>query len=50
MDAIALVREKKVRLNPLMSRHFPFREYLDAYRYIDENREVSMKILIDVDR
>lgn len=50
VDAIALVREKKVRLNPLMSRHFPFREYLDAYRYIDENREVSMKILIDVDR
>lgn len=46
--AIALVEEKKVRLEPLMSRHFPFREYLEAYRFIDENRERTMKVIIDV--
>ena len=43
------MNEGKVRLEPLMSRHFPFRDYLAAYRYIDANRETTMKVLIDVD-
>ena len=38
-----------VQLKPLMSRHFPFRAFHDAYVYIDENREKTMKVLIDVD-
>lgn len=46
--AIELVEEKKVLLQPLMSRHFPLQKYWDAYRYIDANRETSMKVLIDV--
>ncbi len=49
-EAIRLVSEGKIRLQPLMSRHFAFREYPEAYRYIDGNAERSMKILIDVDR
>lgn len=49
LEAIEMVRQGKVRLQPLMSRHFPFLRYLDAYRYIDENREKTMKVLIDVD-
>ena len=49
VEAIELVRQGKVRLQPLMSRHFPFRKFLDAYRYIDANREKTMKVLIDVD-
>ena len=31
------------------SRHFAFKDYLDAYKYIDANREATMKVLIDVD-
>ena len=31
-----------------MSRHFAFRDYLEAYQYIDENREMTMKVIIDV--
>ena len=46
--AIELVQKGKVLLHPLMSKTFPFGKYLDAYRYIDNNRETSMKILIDV--
>jgi len=46
--AIALVQAGKVRLEPLMSRVFPFGEYLEAYRFIDANREKTMKVLIDV--
>ncbi len=47
--AIDLVSSGKVRLEPLMSAHFPFRDYLDAYKYIDANREKTMKVIIDVD-
>lgn len=49
LDAIRLTEEGKIRLKPLQSKHFPFREYLKAYQYIEQNRETSMKILIDVD-
>ncbi len=49
VDAIRLVQEKKVMLEPLMSKHFAFQDYLNAYRYIDEHRETTMKVLIDVD-
>ena len=49
VDAIRLAGEGKIQLKPLMSRHFAFKEYLDAYAYIDANRETTMKVLIDVD-
>lgn len=49
VTAIKLVEEGRVRLEPLMSKHFAFRDYLDAYRYIDANREATMKVIIDVD-
>ena len=48
-DAIRLVSEGKIQLKPLMSKHFAFKDYLEAYRYIDENRETTMKVLIDID-
>lgn len=48
VKALELVSEKRIRLQPLMSKVFPFKQYLKAYQYIDANRETSMKILIDV--
>ena len=36
--AIDLVNQGKVQLKPLISKHFAFRDYLKAYKYIDENR------------
>ena len=49
LDAIRLVEEGKIQLKPLMSKHFPFQEYLAAYQYIDSNRETTMKVIVDVD-
>ena len=49
VDAIRLVGESKIQLKPLMSKHFAFKDYLQAYQYIDDNRETTMKVLIDVD-
>lgn len=48
VDAIRFVEEKKIQLEPLMSCHFAFHDYLKAYQYIDANRETTMKVLIDV--
>ncbi|MCD7806709.1 MAG: alcohol dehydrogenase catalytic domain-containing protein [Lachnospiraceae bacterium] len=49
LEAIRLVNEGKIHLEPLMSRHFAFQDYLAAYQYIDSNKERTMKVLIDVD-
>ncbi|MFA6891772.1 MAG: alcohol dehydrogenase catalytic domain-containing protein [Sphaerochaetaceae bacterium] len=48
LRAIELVDEGKINLKKLQSKVFPFRKYLDAYQYIDANRETTMKVLIDV--
>lgn len=48
VEAIEFVNQGKIALEPLMSKTFKFADYADAYKYIDENRETSMKILIDV--
>lgn len=48
VDAIALAEDGSVKLRPLISKHFAFKKYLDAYRYIDENRETTMKVIIDI--
>ena len=49
VDAIRLVGEGKIQLKPLMSKHFAFQDYLAAYEYIDNNRETTMKVIVDVD-
>lgn len=49
VDALRLVGEGKIQLQPLMSKHFAFADYQKAYEYIDQNRETTMKVLIDVD-
>lgn len=48
IDAIRIVNEKKVQLNPLISKTFSFKEYEEAYRYIDENRETTMKVIVNI--
>ena len=48
VTAIEMVNEGKIHLAPLMSKVFPFGQYLDAYKFIDDNRETTMKVLINV--
>lgn len=48
IEAIRLVNEGKVALKPLISKHFAFQDYLEAYKYIDANRESTMKVIINV--
>ena len=48
LDSIRLVNEARVQLRPLISKTFAFRDYLKAYQYIDNNRETTMKVIINV--
>ncbi len=50
LEAIRLTSEGKISLKPLMTKHFAFKEFINAYEFIEENREKTMKVLIDIDR
>ena len=49
VTAIELASEGKINLEALQSNVFPFKDYLKAYQFIDQNKETSMKVLIDVE-
>lgn len=46
--AVELLASGGVVAEPLMSKHFPFEAYLDAYRFIDQQGDKTMKVFIDV--
>lgn len=48
LRAIELIDAGKVQTQPLMSTHFAFDDYLDAYHYIEAQGDRSMKVFIDV--
>jgi len=45
-EAAKLISEGKIVLDPLVSKHFPFEQYLDAYNYIGERGDKVMKVMI----
>jgi L-iditol 2-dehydrogenase len=47
--AIELIQSGSVRVDPLITKHFPFQEYAEAYKYIEEYGDRSQKVLIDLD-
>jgi L-iditol 2-dehydrogenase len=47
--AIDLVQKGKVKLAPLVTNHFPFAAYPEAYLFIEANRERAMKVMITVE-
>ncbi len=49
VEAVALVNKKKVQLETLISKHFDFVEFQKAYEFIENNRETTMKVIIDLD-
>jgi L-iditol 2-dehydrogenase len=46
--AIDLIASGKVKTEPLVSIHFPLDKYLQAYKFIDEQGDRVMKVIIDV--
>jgi L-iditol 2-dehydrogenase len=48
LTAIDLIQSDKIKLDPLISKHFPFEDYSKAYKYIEQNRDETLKVLIDL--
>ncbi|MDO4518994.1 MAG: alcohol dehydrogenase catalytic domain-containing protein [Eubacteriales bacterium] len=48
-EAIDLITERKINLEPLKTAHFKLEEFNAAYQYISDHRTTSMKVFIDVD-
>ena len=46
--AVALMASGDVVTSPLEGEHFPFEQYSAAYQFIDEHREQSVKVFVDV--
>lgn len=49
VDALRFVQNGDIQLKPLQSRHFAFKEFKQAYEFIEAHRESTMKVLVDVD-
>jgi L-iditol 2-dehydrogenase len=47
--AIQLLADGKLTLEPLVTHHFPFERYADAYRTIEEAKGNVMKVMITLD-
>lgn len=50
LKAVDLIASEQIVTEPLMTHHFPFEKYLDAYEYIEEQGERSMKVFIDLNQ
>jgi L-iditol 2-dehydrogenase len=48
LDAIRALSAGNIHGQPLVSKSFPFREYLAAYDFIEANRERVMKVMMEV--
>ena len=48
IEAARLISKGKIITEPLVTKHFPFNRYLDAYKYIEKQADKTMKIMIDL--
>jgi 2-desacetyl-2-hydroxyethyl bacteriochlorophyllide A dehydrogenase len=46
--AVEMISSGKIITKPLLTTSFPFNKYLDAYRFIEEQGEKSMKVMIEL--
>jgi L-iditol 2-dehydrogenase/threonine 3-dehydrogenase len=46
--AVEMIASGKIITAPLLSKSFPFSKYLDAYKFIEEQGDKSMKVMIEM--
>ena len=47
-EAVEFLSKNKIITEPLVTKHFPFEQYVDAYHYIEEMGDKTMKVMIDL--
>jgi 2-desacetyl-2-hydroxyethyl bacteriochlorophyllide A dehydrogenase len=48
LAAVSAISSNEIRLGPLISNHFPLEKYAEAYRFIEGQKDKSMKVIIDM--
>ena len=48
LEAVDKIAAGEIILDPLISKHFPFEEYQEAYRYIEDHGGTAMKVMISL--
>ncbi len=48
LDAVQAISNDKIKLTPMMSAHFSFDEFKQAYEYIEKKKDKAMKVFIDI--
>jgi L-iditol 2-dehydrogenase/threonine 3-dehydrogenase len=46
--AVELIASGKIITAPLITRSFPFNKYPDAYKFLEEQGDKSLKVMIDL--
>lgn len=47
-ETVEAIASGKLKTEPLITGHFPFEQFLEAYKYIDEQGEKTLKTMIDL--
>jgi threonine dehydrogenase-like Zn-dependent dehydrogenase len=47
-QAVRWITSGALHTEPLITRHFPFEKYLDAYRFIERQGDKTLKVMMDV--
>jgi len=47
-EAVRMIDSGKIATAPLISKHFSFESYLEAYQYIEKQGDRTMKVMIDL--
>src|ERR1700744_1594910 len=47
-EAVRFIAENKVKTTPLITSRFPFENYLDAYHFIEQQGDRSLKVIIEL--
>ena len=48
LQAVKWIAAGDIVTEPLITRHFPFEQYAEAYRFIEEQAHQSLKVMVDV--
>jgi 2-desacetyl-2-hydroxyethyl bacteriochlorophyllide A dehydrogenase len=46
--AVELIASGEVITGPLVTKHYPFEDYMEAYKFIDEQGDKTLKVMIDL--
>ena len=48
LEAIDLIARGAIKTAPIITQHFPFEQYHDAYKFIENHTDQAVKVIIDI--